>query len=108
MEEEPTVTTMEPQDGYRFLVHLDQAERKGEARVQVKGMRTTVESRMARNEAGRLRIGGVALRIALDVAPDDRPRRGRCMRLFEDFCAVTQSVRGGIFVDVAPEIPERQ
>lgn len=108
MEEEPTVTTMEPQNGHRFLVPFDQAGRKGEARVQVKGMRITVESRAARDEAGRLRIGGVALRIALDVAPDDRPRMGRCMGLFEDLCAVTQSLRGGIFVDVAPEIPEGQ
>ncbi len=108
MEEKPTVTTMEPQDSYRFLVHCDQEERKGRARVQVKGMRTTGESRMARNEAGRLRIGGVALRIALDVAPDDRPRMGRCMGLFEDVCVVTQSVGGGISVDVAVEIPEGQ
>jgi hypothetical protein len=96
------------QDGYRFLVYFDREVRKDRARVQAKGMRTTVESRMARNEAGPLRIGGVALRIALNVAPDDRPRMGRRMGLFEDFCVGTQSVRGGISVDVAVEIPEGQ
>jgi hypothetical protein len=61
---------------------------------------------MNRNAAGRLRIGGVAVRIAVDVAPEDGPRMGRCLGLFEDFCVVTQSVRGGIPVDVALEIPE--
>lgn len=144
MEEKPIVTTMELQEGYRFLVHFDQegvppllmdeppplGEGRGpspsralaaalgnclsasalyclrRAKVQVKGMRTTVETRMTRNEAGRLRIGGVTVRIALDVAPEDRPRMGRCMGLFEDFCVVTQSVRGGIPVDVSVEVPE--
>ncbi len=76
------------------------------ARIAVKGMRTTVETRLARNELGRLRIGGVKVRIAVDVAPEDRARIGRCMGLFEDFCVVTQSVRGGIPVDVAVEVPE--
>ncbi len=76
------------------------------ARVDVKGMRTTVETRLARNEAGRARVGGVTVRIAVDVSPEDRPRMGRCMGLFEDFCVVTQSVRGGIPVDVSVEVPE--
>ncbi len=144
MEEKPIVTTMELQDGYRFLVHFDQegvapllmdeppplGEAQGpsparvlaaaignclsasalfclrKARVDVKGMRTTVETRLARNEAGRARVGGVTVRIAVDVSPEDRPRMGRCMGLFEDFCVVTQSVRGGIPVDVSVEVPE--
>lgn len=144
MDEHPIVTTMELQDGYRFLVHFDQegvapllmdesppiGEGCGpsparvlsaalgnclsasalfclrKARVTVTGMRTSVETRLARNEAGRLRIGGVTVRIAVDVAPEDRPRMGRCMGLFEDFCVVTQSVRGGIPVDVSVKVPE--
>jgi organic hydroperoxide reductase OsmC/OhrA len=68
--------------------------------------RGDVETRLAQNEAGRLRIGGVTVRIAGDVAPEDRARVGRCMGLFEDFCVVTQSVRGGIPVDVAVEVLE--
>ena len=144
MDEKPIVTTMELQDGYRFLVHFDQdgvapllmdeapplGEAQGpspsrvlaaaignclsasalfclrKARVAVKGMRTTVETRMNRNAAGRLRIGGVTVRIAVDVAPEDGPRMRRCLGLFEDFCVVTQSVRGGIPVDVSLETPE--
>ena len=51
------------------------------------------------------RIGGAAARIARDVAPEDRLRIGRCMGLFKDFCVVTQSVRGGIPVDVSVEVP---
>ncbi len=54
------------------------------------------------------RIGGAAVRIARDVVPEDRLRMGRLMGLFEDFCVVTQSVRGGIPVDVALKIPEGQ
>ncbi len=144
MDDTPIVTTMELQDGYRFLVHFDQdgvepllmdeppplGEARGpspsrvlsaalgnclsasalyclrRARVPVKGMRTTVETRLRRNETGRLRIGGVAVRIAVDVAPEDRERMGRCVGLFEDFCVVTQSVRGGVPVDVSLEVPE--
>ena len=68
-------------------------------------MRTIGETHMAGNEKGRLRIGGVAVRIALDLAPEDEPWKGRCLELFEDFCVVTQSVRGGIPVDVFVEFP---
>ncbi len=91
MDEEPIVATMELQGDYR---------------IAVSGTRATVTTRLHRNEAGRLRIGGVTVRVAMDIAPEDRPRMERCLGLFEDFCVVTQSVRGGIPVDVAVEIPE--
>jgi len=71
-------------------------------------MRTTLEIRMARKEAGRLRIGGAAVRTVLGVAPEDRPRVKRRVGLLEDFCVVAQGARGGIPVDVAPEIPKGQ
>jgi len=48
------------------------------------------------------------VRIALGVAPEDRPRVKRCVGLLEDFCVVAQGARGGIPVDVALEIPEGQ
>ncbi len=70
------------------------------ARITVNGMRTTVQASLDRNPQGRLRIGGIEVMIEPEVAPEDRERMGRCMELFEEFCVVTQSVRGGIDVKV--------
>jgi hypothetical protein len=46
------------------------------------GKPPTLDRELVRNESGRLRIG-------------------RCLDLLDDFCAVTQSVRVGLEVDVA-------
>lgn len=73
------------------------------ARVNVHGMRTIVRGTLVRDERGRLRIGGLAVRLHPRIAQDDRDRLGRCLELFEDFCIVTQSVRRGIDVQVAVE-----
>ncbi len=78
------------------------------ARVEVSGMHTTVTGRLSRNEAGRLRVGEVAVRIEPVVAEEDVPRMRRCLEIFEDFCVVTQSVRSGVDVSVAVEpVPAR-
>ncbi len=73
------------------------------ARITVNGMRTTVQTSLDRNPQGRLRIGGIQVKIEPEVAPEDRQRMGRCLELFEEFCVVTQSVRGGIEVKVDVE-----
>ena len=73
------------------------------ARIDVLDMHTTVGATTQRNEQGRLRVGGFAVRIEPVVAEDDRTRMRRCMELFEDFCVVTQSVREGIEVGVTVE-----
>lgn len=80
----------------------------GKARVNVRGMRTTVSGGLVRNEQGRLRIGGLTVRLHPDVAPEDRDRLGRCLELFEDFCVVTQSVRRGIEVQVSVDLTGSQ
>lgn len=69
-------------------------------RVEAPGLRTTVEGRITRNAAGRLRIGEVRVTLHPDTDPANRARLRRCIELFEDFCIVTQSVRHGIAVDV--------
>jgi organic hydroperoxide reductase OsmC/OhrA len=56
-----------------------------------------------RNERGRLRIGGLRVRLAPEVTAEQRERMGRCLDLFQDFCLVTESVRDGIAVDVEVE-----
>ncbi len=70
------------------------------AKIEPQGVRTTVRTALERNERGRLRIGETRVEIRLDAdAPPDR--MSRCLEVFEDFCIVTQSVRGGLDVDVA-------
>ena len=73
------------------------------SRVEVRGLRTSVEGTVVRNERGRLRIGEIRVRLAPDVAPEQRERMTRCLELFEDFCTVTQSIRQGIAVNVEVE-----
>jgi organic hydroperoxide reductase OsmC/OhrA len=75
------------------------------ARIHVKQLRASVTGDLVRTARGRLRVGGIRVRLAPDVAPEDRDRMARCLGLFEDFCIVTESVRQGIpvAVEVAAE-----
>jgi organic hydroperoxide reductase OsmC/OhrA len=73
------------------------------SRVEVADLRTVVEGTIVRNERGRLRIGGLRVRLTPQLTPEQRDRIGRCADLFQDFCIVTESVREGIAVDVALE-----
>ncbi|HYT05415.1 MAG TPA: OsmC family protein [Gemmatimonadales bacterium] len=73
------------------------------ARIHVKELRATVEGRLVRNERGRLRISEIHVKLAPEVAAEQRDQMGRCVELFEDYCVVTESVREGITVDVEVE-----
>ena len=70
------------------------------ARVEVLGMRTTATVSKTRNQAGRQRIGGIRVRIEPQVEGGETGRLQRCLEIFEDYCVVTASVRGGLRVDV--------
>ncbi|HEX6306647.1 MAG TPA: OsmC family protein [Longimicrobiales bacterium] len=70
------------------------------ARIEVQGLKTTVEGRLVRNERGRLRIGSLRVRLEPTLESDAIERIGRCLDVFEDFCIVGQSVRDGIDIDV--------
>jgi organic hydroperoxide reductase OsmC/OhrA len=75
------------------------------SRIPMRHVSTNVQTRLARNEAGRWRISGT--KVDIDAAPvneQDRDRMKRCLDIFEDFCIVTQSVREGIDVQVAVHI----
>jgi len=72
------------------------------SRVPVAGMTIRVESTLVRNEAGRLRVGPVRVRLAPGIAPEDRQRINRCLEVFEDYCIVTGSLRNGL--DIAVEV----
>lgn len=73
------------------------------SRIEVEDLHTTVEGTIVRNERGRLRIGGIRVRLAPEFTPEQDGRMGRCLDLFQDFCLVTESVRDGIAVDVVVE-----
>jgi len=60
-----------------------------------------VEAHIGRNEAGRLRITGIDVRLTPCFAGGDATRFERCKSLYEDFCIVTESVRQGIPVNVS-------
>lgn len=61
----------------------------------------TVTGRMVRNDKGRLRVGEVSVDIRLGVAAETLQHLDRALDQFEDFCVVTQSVRGGFPVTVS-------
>ncbi|HET9735689.1 MAG TPA: OsmC family protein [Burkholderiales bacterium] len=63
-------------------------------------VRATVTGQLARNERGRMRIGGLTVRIELAESAEALQHLERCMGQFEDFCVVTESIRQGIPVDV--------
>lgn len=72
-------------------------------RIEPTALTVRVEGRLARNERGRLRIGGIRVTLSPSVTDADRQRMGRCTGLFEDFCVVTASVRQAFPVDVTVE-----
>ena len=69
------------------------------SRVDVSSMRTDVRARVARNERGRLRVTEITVELHPEVG-SDHGRLARCRELFEDYCVVTASVRGGLDVNV--------
>lgn len=72
------------------------------ARIEVHGMSVRVRGTMARNETGHLRIPRVEVHLEPRVATEDIPRLQRCIEVFEDYCTVSASVKGGI--DVAVQV----
>ena len=70
------------------------------AKIETKNMETLVKTNITRNEEGRLRVQSIEAQIHLDVDEKDRPRVGRCLEIFENYCTVTSSVRKGIEVKV--------
>ncbi|HVU01501.1 MAG TPA: OsmC family protein [Polyangiaceae bacterium] len=67
--------------------------------VTVRGLRSEVRVQLVRNEHKRLRVGHVEVTIhpgsGIPVEVMDA-----CLKTFEDFCVVTQSVREGLDVRV--------
>ncbi len=78
--------------------------------IDVVSLTTEVYVLPERNERGRLRIPSVQVRLTPVLADGSEERASRCLAIFEDYCVVTASVRGGIDVTVdvaAPPGPSR-
>ena len=73
------------------------------SRIEISGMKTIATGRIVRNEKGRLRVGGLDVRIEVDGV--EAERLSRCRGLFEDFCLVSDSIRNGI--PIAVEVTDR-
>ena len=71
------------------------------AHIEVLAMTSDVQVTLARNARGRLRVSAVRVELHPQVPPGDEGRMRRCLALFEDFCVVSEAVRGGIAVDVS-------
>ena len=70
------------------------------SRVDVSGLKATVEGVTARNQEGRWRIREMNVEISPEVPEGDRKKLERCVELFESFCVVSQSVSQGIPINV--------
>lgn len=68
------------------------------SRAEITGMRAFAEGTHVRNEKGRLRVGGIRVRLEVDGADPEKLRR--CAGLFEDFCVVSRSLSQGVPVEV--------
>jgi len=69
-------------------------------RLNIEGLHTDVKVTHKRNEKGRLRIGKIDVEIEPHLLETDEQKLQRCLDMYEDFCVVTQSVRGGLDVSV--------
>jgi hypothetical protein len=61
----------------------------------------TVTTTMGRDENKRLRVAGMAVEVRLGATAERLEHLDRVLGQFEDFCVVTQSVRGGFPVEVS-------
>ncbi len=71
------------------------------ARVRINDLQTRIKTNLYRNEQKKLRIKNINVEILLEVNEEDKHRVPRCLKLFEDYCTVTKSIRNGIEVDVS-------
>lgn len=74
------------------------------ARVNVEDMTTDVHGIITRNEDKRLRVTGLQVRITAAIPPEDQERVPRCLKVFEDFCVVSGSVRKGVDIEVEVDV----
>ncbi|MEN8129997.1 MAG: OsmC family protein [Pseudomonadota bacterium] len=73
------------------------------SKVPPQSMKTSVSCELVRNEKGRLRIGSMEVKLSVAADMEQSARLKRCLKLFEDFCVVSASIRQGIPLAVTVE-----
>jgi organic hydroperoxide reductase OsmC/OhrA len=71
--------------------------------VKPRSLNTRATCKIIRNEKGRLRVGGLDVRITVSGDMEQEVKLKRCLALFEDFCIVSSSIRQGIPMQVTVE-----
>ncbi len=71
-------------------------------RVELRSLKGSVTGTVERVE-GRLRVTGLEVRIHPGINTEDMKKLQGCIKIFEDYCVVTQSIRDGIDVKVVVE-----
>lgn len=71
--------------------------------IPPRSLRTEATCKLVRGDKGKLRVGGLEVRLILDGVLLESARLKRCMDLFEDFCVVSASIRQGIPIQVRVE-----
>lgn len=69
-------------------------------RVGVTDLSVRATGTLTRNERGRLRVAGIQVDLMPTIPAADRERLDRSVRIFEDYCVVTQSVRPALDVTI--------
>lgn len=70
------------------------------SRIEIKDLETIVKTNIVRNEEGRWRVKSLDVHLRLEVSEKDKMRVPTCLKIFEDYCTVTQSLRKGIPVNI--------
>ena len=70
------------------------------ARVRIEAIETTVKTNFSRTGEGMLRVGSINIQLRLEVNEEDKAKVPRCLKIFENYCTVTQSVRKGIPINI--------
>ena len=71
------------------------------AGLQPTHVRAAVKARLVRSENGLPRMGAIDVALEPGFVAADQARAAACLKAFESYCAVTESVRAGIDVRVA-------
>jgi len=73
------------------------------AKVEVNQLKTVVRTFLARNREGYWRVSHMDVKITPKVNPENASGFRKCLKIFERYCVVTQSVREGVDVKVEVE-----
>ena len=69
-------------------------------RIRIIDIETTIKTNFYRTEEGRRRVSNINVQLRLEVNEEDKAKVPRCLKIFENYCTVTQSVRKGITVNI--------